>query len=546
MKGLLLNTFRAYVTLIIGLGFHEPLFSQIDGSTLIHLDKPYYVTGETVYYKMYFPGELREKGPMLEIQIYNGEGNLIDRSYLKKGSENHVNGYYKIPFEFESGVYTLMASSLVEINQQTVRLGRIPLAIYNDSDSPFPSSNWGVGQGQQSEFRASQLKVSIKLQQLTIRPRGRVNLIVEVKDTQGNIVEADISLAVTDKGLIGKEDSYPFSTIGTSQVSLDPTSFLSEYIPVTGQLENHQEDQLMTFFMPSSNRIYYTTSEADGNFQLLIPAFHGQQSMQYIGAFSDGAKMELEKNGTIERSGELVYPESVLSYLKVSRDRKLIYQLYNKVEGAHTYETPNIVEMTAPDRIFKATDYPFESIPSFCKELSTPLKFLKERKGAFEFKMFNPESRNFYFGTPLFIIDGQMTKDVKYLSTLDFQSIDEISLYYDNQRLSHNFGFAGFSGVVIISSKEGKAGVPIDPSTQVFQLNGLQSNIVDLQEDWTVEEPVLKPQLVWEPALSTNSRGHLEYSYQQSDDISQFQIEVVVQSEDGRRGFGRLEYRVTD
>jgi hypothetical protein len=284
----------------------------------------------------------------------------------------------------------------------------------------------------------------------------------------------------------------------------------------------------------------------DGDFQLLVPAFHGKQSMQYIGAFSDSAKMKLEENRTIERSVELVYPKSVLSYLKESRDRKLIYQLYNKVESAHTYETPKMAEMTTPDRTFKATNYPFKSIPSFCKELSTPLKFLKERKGAFEFKMFNPESRKFYFGTPLFIIDGRMTKDVKYLSTLDFQSIDQISLFYDNQRLSNNFGFAGFSGVVIITSKEGNAKVPVDPSTQVFQLNGLQLNIVASRENWTAEEPVLKPQLVWEPALDTNSRGHLEYSYQQSDDISQYQIEVVVQSEDGRRGIGRLGYRVID
>jgi hypothetical protein len=298
--------------------------------------------------------------------------------------------------------------------------------------------------------------------------------------------------------------------------------------------------------MPSQNRIYYTTSAVSGEFQLLIPEFYGEQTLQYIGAFSDSTSMELDKPVNIDSSPDLIYTESVVEYIKSSRVRKIIYQLYNRVENATSYEIPKITEMAAPDRLFKASDYPFESMLSFCKELSTPLKFVKNKLSEDNFKMFNPESRNFYFGNPLFIVNGQLTKDVEYLSKLDFQSIDEIGLYYDNQRLSDNFGFAGFSGVVIVTSKEGNLGVPVDPSTQVFQLSGIQPNILDPQEIWTVEEPVLKPQLVWEPTLDTNSRGHLEYSFQQSDDISLFQIEVVVQSEDGRRGVGKLEYRVTN
>jgi len=512
---------------------------------MIHLDKPYYVAGETAYYKWYFPKNLESTTFMLEIQIFDGNGSLVTKSYLQKGKESHVNGHYKISFEAESGVYSLVASALVEKTKEFSILGRSSMAVYNDN-KPVPLLSDAVKRSvDRSGQSLAQLYVSVNLQKQTIRTREPIDVIIDVHDEQGNPVEGNLSIAVTDIGLIGESESYPYYTITESPISLSPGASLSEYIPVSGKLENGQDDQLMTFFMPSANQIYYTTSEAGGNFQLLIPGFFGAQSLQYIGAFSDSTKMELDRNNTITVSEEVVYPEFVKAYLQESSKRKLIYQLYNRVESVYSYEIQEMPKMAAPDRSFKATDYPFENIPSFCKALSTPLKYLKEKKGDFEFRMFNPESRNFYFGIPLFIIDGQMTKDVAFLSTLDFQSIDEISLYYDNLRLSNNFGFAGFSGVVIITSKDGGLEVPVAQSTQVFQVNGMQPKIVETAND-NHEAPILKPQLVWEPTLNTNSNGHLEYSYQQSDDISQFQIEVVVQAKDGRRGYGRLAYRIVD
>ena len=507
---------------------------------MIHMDKPYYVTGETVYYKMYFPKELSNIKPIVEIQIYDDKGDLVNSSYLKKERERHINGYYKIPFDLESGVYTWVASVLVEATKEMVTIGRSRLAIYNDS-GPVSSTISYTTSEESADRHPTDLKVSMSLSKQQIRSRDFVDLIVDVQDVQGNPVAGNMSLSVTDIGLIGKGNTYPYSTISEGQISLQAATYLSEYIPVFGKLDNGREDQLMTFFVPSSNQIYYTTSKDDGNFQLLIPGFFGDRSVQYIGAFSDSLKMELDKRKSFEASEKIVYPESVNAYLEESQSRKIIYQLFNKVEGGHSHETPKMEETAAPDRSFNASEYPFETIPAFCKELSTPLKFVKAKKGKAEFRMFNPESRTFYFGSPLFIVDGQMTKDIDYLSTLDFQKIDQINLYYDNQRLSNNFGFAGFSGVVIITSKDQSLKVPITPSTQSFKVSGLQPNIVNNQQV-SSEEPIFKPQLLWEPALDTDSNGHLELSYLQSDDISQFKIEIVVQSPDGRRGYGKLEY----
>lgn len=225
----------------------------------------------------------------------------------------------------------------------------------------------------------------------------------------------------------------------------------------------------------------------------------------------------------------------------------MIYQLFNKTENNTSFQLFEESQLADPDREFIPSEYPFEHLPEFCKELSTPLKYIKGKKGSAEFKMFNPESRRFYFGNPLFIIDGILTKDPVFLSSLNFQELDRIQLYYDNQRLSNYFGFAGFSGVVILSSKEGKLLIPEDSATQTFSVQGLQPLLNhEPQLPTDLEIPILRPQLLWDPDLSTDSKGELELSFQQSDDIGTFQIEVMVQSENGRRGIGRLNYKVSD
>ena len=517
--------------------------------TLVHLDKPYYVAGETVNYKIYFPGIFNKRKPILELLVYNSEGVMVHKSYLKRDEGNFVHGYYRIPFEADQGIYNLVVGSFIEKTKKNIKIAQIPLAIYNDTNPEYKADKHNTWDYSFSTELDNELIVSIQLEKPQYHPREKINMAIVVKDHQGRPVSANTSLSVTDIGIIGSSESYPYTSIYKTELVLEPSLYLSEYIPVTGKLENQKDGQLLTFFMPSSNMIYYTTSEYGGNFQLPLPDFYEQTTLQYIGEFSEGTPISLQGNITSSNTAyELVSSASVVNYIQESQKRKLIYQLFNKVEGSYKYSIPESAVVSAPDREYKAGDYPFEDIPRFCKEISSTLKYVKDNKGGFEFKMFNPESRKFFFGTPLFIVDGQMTKNKEFLTDLDFQKIDRISLYYDNRVLSNNFGFAGFSGVVIIHSKEKNFKVPQAPSTQEFHIYGLQPVIATGTElvDIPDSEPIFKPQLLWEPTLQTNSDGHLELSYRQSDDISKFQIEVVAQAKDGRRGHGKLEYRIID
>ena len=517
-----------------------------EASNLLHLDKPYYVTGETVYFKAYFSPTLKLSESILSVEIYDPKGGFILQSYMKKDEGDWSTGHYKIPYDASSGIYTLQVLAQTESSEDNVTLARANIPVFNDLEPmEFSSVSNEIHQTEPLN-QLSDLKIALELTKPTPKARDSVSLRVQVMDAKGIPIAASVSISVVDVGLIGQAQDFPYQTVQLTELALANSLDASQYIPVRGRLEDPKADQLLTFFMPEENKIVYTNTDQAGNFNLRLPEFAGSKSLHFVGAFSGRNKIVLDQPLSGSPTEDPVLTPAIEAYLQSSKQRKLIYQLFSRTESKMTSQGLSSSKTMVANRVFKASEYPFTDLPQFCKEVSTPLKFakIKGKGGGFEFKMYNPESRKFYFGNPLFIVDGHMTKDFDYLSTLDFQRIDSIRLYYDNVRLSNDFGFAGFSGVVIVSSIDGTLAPPTDPFTQIFTVEGLQSVNSWEQAPLQSDVPSFRPQLFWSPAVQTDANGSAEIFYRQSDDRSHFQITVVAQSVDGKRGQAVQQYQV--
>jgi len=534
----ILNTFVALLLLTV-----NTCWSQQSQSSLVHLDKPFYVSGEMVHYQIYFPIELQDHQLTLEVLIYNQTGSVVHQSFLRKEPKNISHGYFKLPYELSSGLYRLVTNVREETSSRSISVANASLPVYNPL-SPVTTSG-----DKESEVTLPwpeagfPLDITAQIQPQSIGPGELVKLTAVVRDSQGNPVKSKASISVTDTGITGGSD-FDFRTLYSTPVSLSNAGRLSQYIPVSGQLKSGKSGELLTFYQVDNQRIHYTTTGEQGNFELQIPEFYGNQRIDYLGQFSDGDIVQFAGAEPIESSGSLPYSEAVGNYIKHAQKRRNIYQLFNTTESVYHYRTAEIQDKVVPDQVYQTENYPFPDLPSFCRGLSTQLKYIKDKNaGRHIFKIFDPESRNFYFGTPLFMVDGQITKDVEYLESLDFSVFERIEMFYDSQRLNDYFGFAGFSGVVVITSKQGNLTVPEHKLTQEFTVAGLQPELIIYNApENNPDEPDFRPQLLWRPALETDAEGKLELSYYQSDDISRFQIEIVAQSEDGSYGYGKLEY----
>ncbi len=243
----------------------------------------------------------------------------------------------------------------------------------------------------------------------------------------------------------------------------------------------------------------------------------------------------------------LSYDDAIRRYLEWSRQRKKIYQLFQEVEMPLSSDRPSPDTTTyRPDRHLRLADYtPMEDLPTFFREVATPLKYRRQH-GQYVALMFNPEMRRFYHGSPLFIVDGQLTWDAHYVAQLDIGAIATIDLFFFADALRSHFSAFGRYGVVVIRSRTGGLQLPNAYRQNILSLDGLQVPVSfpALPGDPQTDLPRFRPQLYWNPNVPTDEQGRATVEFRQSDALSTFQVSVVAHGSDGRSGAGVYRYEV--
>jgi len=142
--------------------------------------------------------------------------------------------------------------------------------------------------------------------------------------------------------------------------------------------------------------------------------------------------------------------------------------------------------------------------------------------------MTNPDSKNlgnFYLGeTPLFVIDGKVSKSADFVGRLNFSDIEKVMLYYDKLELHQMFNAMGKNGAVVIDTKLPDFKLSPAEESDIFYLSGIQ----DSQEIFSFDQsttnkttPIFSPQIYWNPNLKTDDQGMLEFDFKHTDDLGE-------------------------
>ena len=521
----------------------------------IHLDKPFYVSGEIIWYKVYFPEYLDDASLMVRSALVNARGEVIEEYYLKAQKHAAVNGYFKLPYDMSTGNYNVLITGTHRERHFPIRLAEASIPIFSDLasttstvkiDPPLKNPSPDLSQ-------SDNLKVNIVLDQAEYHARMLVSAQIEVTDPKGNPVQADVSVSVHDQELHGPagEGLTLIEGVNLPQVPMD------SIIQIVGRLESPEGDGMYTpllgLFSSSENSVQYTQTDPQGNFSLAIPDFWGVKSLQFSDFAHGDVRIRIPSFYSVNNSSTRENQLNIEPYLQRSRERKKIYQLTARVETPlPELETQwNPVEFK-PDRRIRLEDYaPFPDIPTFFKDVATPLKFRLEKGETYYAKMFNPDPfiRTFYEGDPLFIIDGRIENDMDSIARMDIENLVQIDLFYYQNHLLEQFGALGLNGVVMITTNTSPSLVPITAADNLFSLSGIQIPTVfpalkanELERNR--HTPFFKSQLYWNPSLKTDEQGQAEIKFLQSDDISTFRMEVVAQGKSGLRGYATVSYQV--
>lgn len=553
----ILITFSLIMASLIG------AMSQSDAT--IHLNKPYFVSGETVWFAIYLPGGFENSKGKIKLHVQNGN-TLVHESFVQLENSS-LSGYYKIPFDLSTGLYFFSFYALENKTLKPVKITSFELPIYNDLNGEslqpiFPSPDLmayvpGSTNGN--------LQLAVELGATEVIAGDKVSVDASVKDTEGNIVPASLSIGVIDEGLIGPSVNNGIVFTRPIQLKFGTILGLDERIFVQGTIYNGANNEpvkvnIIGAYNKDENKMYYSRSDETGRFTLLMKDQIGPSSLQIAGyLYEEYADTKVTKLKAEEMSTQIpVTPEfddDISSYISWSNKRKRIYQHFNQLESdAIVVDYSKKHNKVRPNKTFKIREYVhFETVGKFFDEiLGSQLNFLKsgDRITA---RMFNPESNknagkgdDYYFPrSPVFIVDGKMTKNADFVYKMKSDNVDEVDLYYDWRDITKQYGTFGDFGYVVIRTNQSGLRVPAEDEEDIISYSGLQPLVsypVGISADET-SFPVFRPTVYWHPGTVVNNARDGKIEFTTSDDVSTFRVVVVARTEEGRLLYGYTNYK---
>lgn len=558
------TTFNIVLAIIILLGASLNSFGQ--ETLTIHHDKPYYASGEAMWYKVYLPSYFSENDVTFKVIVSDKNGTKKDSYFIKSKGEKHLIGYYKFPYQFETNVYQFHFYALTKISQREVVLTSFEVPYYDDLSVSEKDISTNTVESPTSTLMAdnSNINLNIKLSKQSYIPGEEVKLQISATNNEGSIEEMNYSVAVVDEKLIGSAwSNHVVQSSSTTQLDEEVVQYLDDNLYVIGQVlkkdGSPRKVNQLGVFDGTANQMHLARTDTEGNFALFLPGLYGDRKIQFAGYISNEApdiKVNLKEDQQGQSNSELIIDTDILNYVKNSSLRKKIYQYYKTLEYDLNTEMINEeTRNTKADKLYDLSKFvQFKTVGSFMNEIiSAPLKFDVDNDQVTA-KMFDPQgfkrysrkggsNDNFPF-TPVFIIDDKLTKDAKFVYNMDLNGVETIELFNSIKSITDVFGNFRNYGVVRIKTSLPDVKVPEEDAEDIYAFKGLQpkADFLNMKSLTDKNIPQFRPLVYWNPDISSTQTQKANIIFNASEDISDFKIIVVGQSKDGSIVKGSASY----
>ena len=522
-------------------------------SFTVQLNKPFYTQGEKVYYKLFLPVAYADQSAAVNIRLYRS-GTLLSQFYNRSSGSSSVAGEIGLPVDYEKGDYQLAFFVANATQKLTENIGLIDFKIYNDlSEGELTPSDGYQSLGVRDN---SSLSIAAKFDSIVgARSNNKISLIV--LDENKEPVPAEFSVSILDKSLIfGKQDAFISTTQQKDYSIKTPSSNLFFQGLVTDESNTPLELKIMGVWSIEGQEFSFAKSNAEGQFFFELDDFQGEQNIQFVrydhALDNFNYKLMAPSLSSPAKSANIGL-ESIAQYLAESRTRRKLAQYFGYAKDQN--QITNSIETAdapKPNVYYQLSEYKrFETIGNFIKELSTALSFKIDDEGQYTAKMTNPKSRrigDFYLGeTPIFIIDGMISRNPNFVGNIPFDDVKDIKLYYDLKDLRKMYNVMGRDGAVIVQTTLPNFRLDEDEAADIFKLNGLQSGTGILSHNPSVSSPdstspMFSPTIYWNPSLTSDTDGRADFNFYHTDDVGTFVIMVLARTNDGQLVSRIIEY----
>ncbi len=482
--------------------------SSINAQTAVHFDRPFHVAGEVAWFAAYPPQPAPKK---IKATVFAPDGTAVDYFFLKEDANGQLNGYYRWPFEVATGYYRINLQAFTT-DRRVVDLGTFRHAVYSDQRIEA-SATASAGRGDQLPA-ANGLTLQASTDGLQIGGLNGAAYSVSVfnTDVSGETGETFLQSTETPRG------PWLDTLFYNANVSLqDGSPVVTNLLPV---------------FDPGRYEFGFAKTGPNGNFTLQLGAFEGEKDLQVRALDPADLKptVALPKLDAIGQQPPLT--KEVAAYVDLSRRRRKIYQLFATVETEIEAKiTAEERRKLIPNRDFDVQDYKaFPDMYTFFKEVGGELR-VKVRKGNYSGRLYNAPNQRFFLDSPLYIVDGKLTKNENYINTMSPAEVSYLAYYYVGSELRKYFPALGNNGVIQIETLREPTKFPEEDADDIFTVKGLQPKATFQARDAADSDvPALSPLLLWQTGKGESSAS---ISLPATDDFGSYRVVVVARAADG-------------
>ena len=268
-----------------------PLNAQKAEQLYTHFDKPFYVSGEDVWYKVYFKNELNEiQSGVVRVEWLALDGQILKRQKLKV-IDNYAIGDFAIPYDWKEGNYLFRAYTNYGLNFGKNNYFQQVIPIYNLLETPLIIAQQNIDFTKEKDIdliASKGLTIALSFSKNNYFKRDSIELIVKVLGENSLPTKANLSLSVTDGNYLGKTDvpSSFFSPKIDNQPAIFSNQFEAEKgITLKSRLSDEKGQPLDTRFLSiyiQNTKRFLKTAIKNGELNMQLPDFEGNQTIQFF------------------------------------------------------------------------------------------------------------------------------------------------------------------------------------------------------------------------------------------------------------------------
>jgi len=537
-----------------------PAEGQQPECIFIQFDKSFYISGETIWFKVYLlndSGESKSRVLHVDLVSHKNETVVQQKLLIDNGTSN---GSITLPMDSEEGYYRFRAYTHYNLNFEPAFIYETNIPVYQPYKEDFLLSDPIISEKIQSSGTAD---ISIVSDKKNYKPRDSLTVSVQINGSKDTGREGNFSISVVPLEIASHEfQSHNHSEFvegalnGNSLIDPERSLFIEGTLRDANTKLNVTSGRISIYMDKTSQ--FLRAFSRDGKIKVPVPDYWGPGTFQILNhdPYHHAALELIQKYALEDKLNSPDYHPSVLEFIPDSGGKfespyfhsdlptrtpvivKYMDQLQKRrkfIELFDLYKPQEIqystVSAMVPDNVYQTKDYQeIYSLEQFINEAIINVK-VRTIDGIKTVRLFNREKGGLFEDHPWYMVDGFLTFDEKEILNIQYLDIIEIRLYSKISTITEYFErFMSRNGVIEIITRDVKSTRELKNNPNVVEIDGFSlpqnfDSTLTLSESKTT--PDLRGVIYWSPDVLTNEHGQGQITIPLSDDTGKFAIVVM-------------------